>query len=281
LIRKRSKAIKRRGVIIVSISVLLAASLTLWTHLAEREVHYTPKYAMADISNYLEHETLMEEEYGFLYRQTGVSPVGIDTLWESGRSREMLVAQQNYFARVSARCEQDFLLFREELTQPRQIILPILEDGDILITFNSHFLGWRNGHAAIVIDAVEGQTLEAITIGTDSEVRSVNGWGRYPSYAVLRLTGASEEERAQIADYAKEALVAIPYRLTAGLWDGIQTKGAKGTLLGTHCAHLVWYAYREFGYDLDSDGGLIVTPYDLYESPLLEVVQVYGMPIPS
>ena len=32
-----------------------------------------------------------------------------------------------------------------------------------------------------------------------------------------------------------------------------------------------------FGYDLDSDGGRLVTSADLLHSDLLEVVQVYGM----
>ena len=53
-------------------------------------------------------------------------------------------------------------------------------------------------------------------------------------------------------------------------WDDIE---------GTHCAHLVWYAYNRFGYDVDSDGGVIVTPRDIFESPVWEVVQVYGMPL--
>lgn len=46
---------------------------------------------------------------------------------------------------------------------------------------------------------------------------------------------------------------------------------------GTQCAHLIWRAYAQFGYDLDSNGGWIVTPKDLANCPDLEVVQVYGM----
>ena len=58
-------------------------------------------------------------------------------------------------------------------------------------------------------------------------------------------------------------------------------KSSENPLQGTHCAHLVWYAYKQFGYDLDSDGGRIVTPRDLYESPMLEIVQIYGMELPK
>ena len=45
---------------------------------------------------------------------------------------------------------------------------------------------------------------------------------------------------------------------------------------GTQCAHLVWLAYAAYGYDIDSNGGLIVTPKDIAESELFEVVQIYG-----
>ena len=38
-----------------------------------------------------------------------------------------------------------------------------------------------------------------------------------------------------------------------------------------------WYGTL-IGYDLDSDGGFVVTPDDLYHSDLLELVQIYGIP---
>ena len=46
---------------------------------------------------------------------------------------------------------------------------------------------------------------------------------------------------------------------------------------GTQSAHMIWSCYRALGYDLDSDGGRLVTPRDLLDSPLLEVVQIYGI----
>ncbi len=181
--------------------------------------------------------------------------------------------------------EGNLILFHEVLAESRRIyekngvgdemseIMPVLEDGDILITFNSHFLGWRNGHAAIVTDAEAGLVLEALALGKDSAVLSLKGWRDCPSFAVLRLAGVSAEQRKMVAKYAEEVLSGVPYRLTAGMWESIETM----RLSGTHCAHLVWYAYKQFGYDLDSDGGILVTPRDLYDSPLLELVQVYGM----
>ena len=39
----------------------------------------------------------------------------------------------------------------------------------------------------------------------------------------------------------------------------------------------MWYAYNAFGVDLDSNGGLVVTPRNIANSPLVEVVQVFGI----
>ncbi|MCI8790350.1 MAG: hypothetical protein HFH92_14885 [Lachnospiraceae bacterium] len=212
---------------------------------------------------------------------------------------------------------------------------PTVQPGDILITYSGHVFGWRSGHAAIVIDAEKRLTLEAITMGCDSRICSLADWEEYPSVALLRLKGASFQERERIAAYAEEHLKGLPYSLAAftvfddgtdeapsgtiavslfsgalgqavrcGIFSG--TTGAKmqktgygmfsdsiersisygidqeaiGDAVGpgTQCAHLVWYAYRNFGYDLDSDGGFVVTPDDLYHSDLLELVQIYGIP---
>ena len=71
----------------------------------------------------------------------------------------------------------------------------------------------------------------------------------------------------------------IPYKLTGfcGKVGEAQEQGDSSPVEGTQCAHLVWLAYRHFGYDLDSDGGYIVTPYDIYSSEFLELVQIYGI----
>lgn len=148
-----------------------------------------------------------------------------------------------------------------------------LEKGDILVTPCSHTYGWRNGHAAIVIDAEERLTMESVVIGTPSAVQSLDKWEQYPAVMVLRLKGVSAEERGQIADYAAANKGNIIYGFREDVLEHLF--GAKGR--DTHCSHLVWKTYLEFGYDLDGDGGILVTPCDLTKSPLLEVVQEYGM----
>ena len=233
-----------------------------------------PDYAMLDIMPVLEkaeYSVLSEEEYELLYEQTGLGPAGVNELIGKGQKEILLQLQKNLFADLQVECTPNTIITKEERTQYRALI-PYVEDGDILVTFNCHAYIWRNGHAAIVADAGKGLTVESGQLGTESKIVSLAHWEKYPSFAVLRLKGADPEERAAIGAYAKQELVGITYRLGA-VKSGLQR--------GTHCSHLTWYAYAHFGYDIDADGGWIVTPKDIYDSELLEVVQIYGMPMPD
>lgn len=293
--RRKNKKVRRIVFTAVNIAIPLTIILFVWTYSVEAGVRVEPDYPKEDITGYLEQEVLKQEDYDILFGQTGLSKLAIDSLWEEGRQEEILAVQERFFQKADIECDRSFLIFRELLKDdksPKQRMqaaqtvasaIPVLENGDILITFNSHFLGWRNGHAALVVDAEKGLTLEAISLGKDSAILSVRSWTQWPSFAVLRLTELSEKERAIIADYAERNLKQIPYQLTAGMWRNDQPASdlpEEGDALGgTQCAHLIWYAYHHFGYDLDSDGGVLVTPRDIYDSSLLEIVQVYGMKI--
>lgn len=270
---------RRKCVLIMKVVFSLVISVCIlffWTCGAEKEIRYTPDYPKVDLTPYFEKEELTAQEYTVLFQQTGMSQIGVDSLRQMGRNEDLLALQKRFFGETKVDCECNFPMFKEELQRTDREsgaegkeFIPVLEEGDILITFNSHFLGWRNGHAAIVIDAENRLTLEALTLGQDSDILSVNAWLERPSFVVLRVSGATQEKRREVAEYAKENLLGIPYQLTAGFW--------KGDLYGTHCSHLIWYAYHHFGYDLDGDGGWIVTPKDIRESPLVDVIQVYGI----
>lgn len=257
----------------------------LWTQRADHHIRYTPDYPMEDISYCFRKEMLEQQDYELLYRQTGLSKLAVDALEEERAEEILLMAQECFFAEVETTCECQTLICNESvkiLNENKRDsnawirpVIPVIEEGDILITFNSHFLGWRNGHAGIVIDAKKGLTLEALRMGENSTILSLDNWTEKPSFAVLRLKGATREERKDIADYALETLNDVPYRLLSGVWRSRSEKSESPT--GTQCSHLIWFAYRHFGYDLDSDGGLIVTPRDIFDSPFLEVVQVYGI----
>lgn len=280
LIRKLSKLLFWANLIVIG--------LLAWTLSCEPKAHVTPRWQKQDISEALKRQYLTAEDYQLLYRQTGMSPGLIDSLRSQNRQEEIYAAQEAYFRPVQTRCDASTILTRQEyLVNGRGEItkgmrIPEVEDGDILITFCSHCLGWRNGHAAIVIDAEKRLILEAQMLGSPSKVTSLERWEYYPSFLVLRLKGADEETCSAIAEYAQNQLVGIPYQLTARTnttvkeqlqqeWEAVPE--------GTQCAHLVWFAYYQFGYDIDSNGAWLVTPEDIAESELLEVVQSYGMPL--
>lgn len=171
-------------------------------------------------------------------------------------------------------CSPLSLFVREErLPEGQYHALPPLEDGDILVTLCTHSFGWRHGHTALVVDAGAGLLLEAVTLGIPSGYGSVQSWRTCPSFCVLRLKGACAETRREAARYAQTHLKDIPYRLTSGLFR----EKAPSPPSGSQCAYLVWYAYYQLGYDLDGDGGRLVTVADLLQSPLLERVAQVGM----
>ena len=143
-----------------------------------------------------------------------------------------------------------------------------IQDGVILVTDSTYCLCFRHGHAALVVDADREITLEAFGIGTKSEYSSLSEWRRYPHVMVLRLN-APENVRQEVVSYAKKNLVGIPYMLSPGVVDD---KNMNEEYWGTQCAHLVWAAFEACGYDIDGDGGWLVTPADFTSSGFLRMI---------
>ena len=256
-----------------------------------------------------------DEDYDFLYHQTGLGRQAVDqVLSEPGGREKLEERQETFFERPNYTCVRDNAVCCREQTVDENggIVLTTdltaVQDGDILITKSSHIFGWRNGHAALVVDAEDKETLEAIVIGKDTGIRRFRKWEKYPNILVMRLAGADREERAAVAEWAEQNMLGVPYRLTAGFFGergrvlaaaepaagsavsqpgsasepaGSAAESSAGSAAavstGTQCAHLIWRAYAQFGYDLDPGGGWVVTPKQLANSPLLEVVQVFGM----
>lgn len=215
---------------------------------------------------------LTDEDYCFIFEQTGLGRAAVSGLSDLSLLYDY---QESYYAPMEFECEKNSPISFEERIRSRSVRLAPLEDGDIFVTSSAHVLSWRNGHAAIVVDADRGTTLEAVVIGKNSKTQHISKWTKYPNFAVLRLKDADKNERAMIARSAMENLYNIPYNVFIGLYPMKYSR--LGNVTGTQCAHLIWLAYAAYGYDIDSSRGLIVTPRDILKSDRFEIVQVYGM----
>lgn len=222
-------------------------------------------------------QKLSDEDYQTVFSQTGLGKSAVNKLL---RSRNFL-GIQNYYDYYMQ--NKDFECSREGLVAYHEYItdedgnrlenpqFADLQNGDIIITLSIHTFGWRHGHAAIVTDAQNGTTVQAVMMGEKSAFGHIQEWKKFPMVAVLRAKDMDATTRQGIADYAKNNLVGLEYSLFAGMF-GIEEE----ILQQTQCAHLVWYAYNQFGVDIDSTGGDVVTPKDILKSDKLEIVQVYG-----
>lgn len=271
-----NKNIIEKILIFACVGMAVFCLLMGWKQQSETEVYCAPDRKRENIEEILDETYWDKEKYRMLFYQTGLGRRVIESIPVEERKDTLLKSQQAFFLTPTVECSANSVIsWQEENTNLYLPEINGLEEGDILVSFCSHTFGWRNGHAAIVVDAKKGKTLEAVFIGRDSCLQSVQKWRKYPSFLVLRLKDTMPEVRKEIAEYALENLEGIQYGFVTDVIEhfwGIDRNAAD-----TDCAHLIWRSFFAFGYDLDSDGGLIVTPRDIAESPLLEIVQVYGI----
>ncbi len=250
---------------------------------AEETARFVPDYEKADLREVLEKAEWTEEDYAFLYRQTGLTKAGIDELVEIGQRYRLTEFQEAFFFRGEVRHEMAAATTSHDyLTDPETgetYLAPIvpLKRGDVLVSSSCHTFGWRNGHAALVVGE-SGSVLESVTLGQDSEITyEGDEWFREASnFMVLRLKGTTDEERAAIAEDASDRLFGVPYSITVGIFSKKDQCANGAEPSATHCSHLVWQAFKTFGYDIDTDGGPVCTTRDIANCPLFEVLQVYG-----
>ncbi len=253
--------------IILSISLLIATLFVSQTLFAHKKDYYTPDY---------ERVTLTEESnYETIFLQTGLGRQVSEKLISEGRFDEILKAQELFFEPPKAECTSLLGWFtREDRLSESATPLYDLQPGDILVTLSTHSVGWRHGHAGLVIDKYS--VLESAVLGSNSEIASVSHWNTYSNYAVLRIKNVTPELQLEVTSFAHDKLNGVPYKLTSGLF-GEKAPSPDSDSFGLHCSYLVWYAWQHFGFDLDSDGGGLVTTSDILNSNSIEVVQIYGM----
>lgn len=253
---------------LVIILVLYFFLFFLQTYWAHRDGTFVPDYQRLPLNENVDYETV--------FLQTGLGKSAVNKLLKSEGLQGLLNIQERFWKKDKVSCDPVFGLFSrvDRIKESRGTPLVDLQPGDILITMSTHSAGWYHGHVGLVLD--EENVLECVKIGEESEIVNVEHWENYSNYVVLRVKGVSSEMQQEVTTYAKDNLCGVPYQLMVGVF-GNKSVSTDSRFFGTQCAHSVWYVWRQFGYDLDSDGGNLVTPYDLMCSERLEVVQVYGM----
>ena len=258
------------SVVLLFVGVLSAFQIGCWYN--QRTLRFwTPDYERVDISELLQKETLTDEEYELLYRQTGLTKLGIDGLLEDGNINQILKIQDFFFTKQEVIIER-FNPFTYDETIDAHAPMAKLENGDILVTATTRVSWWRYGHAALVVDGAACMTVESIAPGTVSQLNAASEFDFLADFMILRPKFDAEFKN-QVATFARENLIGIPYRFSVGV---LSKKFNPDEIKASQCAHLVWYAYRKFGVDLDSDGKGIVKPQDMALSEHVEVVQAYG-----
>lgn len=263
--------LKLKKIVLYLLVTLLLCFLSLYylqRFFAHRHEYFVPDYPRVAITENTDYETI--------FLQTGLGKSAVQKLIEQNKFQTVLDAQEAFFNPPKANCVPLFGWFtrRDKFPKKEALSLVDLEPGDIIVSLSTHTVGWRHGHAGLVLS--NKTSLECVSLGQNSAIMNTSHWGTYSNFAVLRLKNVSPEIRAEVADYAKETLCDVPYRLSAG-FIGRKAPDTTKPYFGMQCAYLVWYTWNHFGYDLDSDGGRLVTSADLLNSDLVEVVQVYGM----
>ena len=260
---------------IIAFLALLCAALLIADAAVDASARVLPSYAREDIAQLLEQESWSESDYETLYLQTGLGRAALDEMKDD--PERILTFQDALFYDGDLAHEEVADTTKRDIFADTRYRAPMvdLQDGDVLITSTCHSFGWRNGHAALVVNGTNGSLLESVSLGIPSTITAYGSdWFCYgTNFMVLRLKDAGEEARAEIAQTARERLYNVPYSLTVGF---LSPKDQGETPQGTHCSHLVWQAYHYFGYDIDSDGGPLCTAQDIARSDLFEVVQVFG-----
>lgn len=227
-----------------------------------------------DISDVLAKKSKTNDDYKFLFSQTGLGKSAIEELMAEGKTDEIYEFSEQYFAP----CDYDteyiafpFVATEVKTSRPTKIVP--LKRGDVLVSLTTRAMGYRHGHAGMVLDDETGKTLEHMVIGETSAYGRTYSWKYYPTFAVLRHKNPQIALKA--AEYAEENLIGISYNPFAGIIK--KDKQDENPISSSQCAHLIWQAYKVVGADIDGDGGFMVLPGDFLKCEDFEIVQIYGI----
>ncbi len=270
-----TKRARAKRAILISLSIILFLCLVLSFFVIGEKVQlgferYTPDYDRVDISSILAKDELSAEDYSLIYAQTGLSKIGTDSMLENGDITKIFAIQESFFTEYECR-DDNFAPFCHYYSLKGKVPLAPLQNGDIIVSSSTEFSWWRLGHCAMVVDAENGITVEAIGVGDDSTYGYVSALSRRGDFIILRPK-LEKEQIDEIVSYVCDELIGIKYDPTIG----VLSRKYPEEIEITQCAHIFWYAFYKHGVDIDSNGGSVVTPRDISLSEHFDIVQVSG-----
>lgn len=273
-----------RFIIVLGIFEIIYICLEITNNIYINHAHYVPDYKMISLDPYASKDAYTESDYKTLFYQTGLSPRAIDTLRDKPYYiSELKRYQRDFFTDINVKTDSNPFLTRTAYTCDKSghIISAFntapLEDGYILYTPSSNTLAWNNGHIAIVTNAANNSIFEAFAPGTKSGLSPDNHWNTYPAFIMFKVNSSILSTNPalipNVINTVNSSLNDLPYNLFAGILSPKKTEKVESS----QCAHIVWYAFQANGLDLDYNSGAIVTPSDIADCVLLEVIQIYGV----
>ena len=292
--KKSRKKLKKRTIALIVagafIGVLLLTFASFYIAYAVADanaVTWTPDYPQLpdeELMAIYSKKELSDDDYEILYRQTGLTKIGIDRARESSLgAQRVLGIQKEYFKeRTTVHDVYAPLVCNDKIDS--SAMTGFLKRGDIIVSSSTHFAGWRIGHSAIVTDPTH--IFEATQVGSASRKSSITTITNRINFMVFRIKpeyfggadGEYENNLDRVTSYIENDLKDAKYSVFTGVFTN------KNKCEVTMCSHLLWYGFLHFddgnnakyALDLDPNGGLLVMPKDISKSPYVELVQVFG-----
>ena len=271
--RKRMHPLKRAVIIVFAVVFALAAVFAFFMicdAVAHNTARTVPNYPRQDLSAVLAKEEWSDEDYDLIYRQTGLTRAYFEGLDARPDEEFILRCQNDLFFEGEYEHDADTFGTAHDYFPDEYFAMVELEPGDVLISASVHTMGWKNGHAALVVGG--SSVLQAFGVGTVSDIVSPTWFRRAANFMVLRPK-LEKSEADRVVSWALENMNGVEYSLFTGIFS---PKDQTDDPRDTQCAHLVWQAYYACGYDIDSTGGPVVSPKNIANSDLFEVIQVNG-----
>lgn len=277
--REKAKKLSKKiiflivSAVIISCILIAALGLQIAFLISDKIECWSPAYEKEDISEILDKTQLTDEDYDVLYKQTGLTRLGIDRAMQYGNAGRQRIKsiQDAYFKQYEV--ENDLFapyVCTDRLAGNTCMLGCYLETGDIIVTASTHISSVRIGHSGIVLsDGTSPGVLQAMAYGTPTFTGRVSDFTSRVNFMVFQVK-TDKETRKKAAAYALETFNGSSYEGLIGVFSD------KDRIDKTQCSHLIWKTYKEFGIDLDYNGGALVTPKDIANSPEVELVQVFG-----